>query len=700
MIDRKQLQCGIACIVAGVLMLMQPRADAQVPQKVHYQGYLTTAAGQPVTATVNMAFRLYNGAGTELHTETQSVVVGNGLFNAVLGTNPALNLPFDAPYFIGVTVGNDPEMTPRQALLASPYARQAASALSLAPSATVPATSITGTVGAAQIAGNAVTQSKLSPLSGGTAGKVLGTDGTNLIWQSDANSGGTVTSIATGTGLIGGPITNSGTIALASSNLLPTTPCASGQVPKWDGSAWQCATDNDTNNAVNDARYLRQGGSAFGATAKVGTTDAQPFELIVNSQRVGRFEFGTVTPSVIGGSGSNSVTAGAFASTIAGGGAPGTTYPLPSGGGSPFACGGSGPCANVVTDIFGTVGGGVANRAGDAAGAIDSASYATVSGGAGNIASGYGATVIGGVENRAGNAYAVAGGAFNTATGDKSVISGGWNNNASGSFATIAGGDHNKAAGGSSAIGGGAFNEVTAGANHAVVPGGHRNKATAPFATVGGGLLNAATGSHSTVPGGSKNVAQGNYSVALGRRAIVNSAGSFVFSDGTDADFISGVDNEFLVGAVNGVGLWTSKPFFSTGCRIFPGAGTWTCTSDRATKTDIVDVSVNDVLQRLVSIPISSWRFRGEPVEVRHVGPMAQDFRAAFGLGHDDKSIGTVDAQGVALAAIQGLYRMLEARDETIRALQREVAELGNTIRKPGPAKARGPSGSAVQRQR
>jgi hypothetical protein len=52
-----------------------------------------------------------------------------------------------------------------------------------------------GGVGPTQLAANAVTQSKLSPLSGAASGKVLGTDGTNLQWQSDANSGGTLTAV-------------------------------------------------------------------------------------------------------------------------------------------------------------------------------------------------------------------------------------------------------------------------------------------------------------------------------------------------------------------------------------------------------------------------------------------------------------------------------------------------------------------------
>ena len=100
----------------------------------------------------------------------------------------------------------------------------------------------TGGVGTTQLAANAVTQAKLSPLSGAAAGKVLGTDGTNLQWQTDANSGGTVTNIATGTGLTGGPITATGTVSLATSYQMPQS-CTNGQVPKSNGAGgWACGT--------------------------------------------------------------------------------------------------------------------------------------------------------------------------------------------------------------------------------------------------------------------------------------------------------------------------------------------------------------------------------------------------------------------------------------------------------------------------
>ena len=78
---------------------------------------------------------------------------------------------------------------------------------------------------------------------GCTNGQVAKSNGSNA-WTcaNDANSAGTVTSVATGAGLTGGPITATGTVNLASTQLLPTVPCATNQVARWNGSAWVCAT--------------------------------------------------------------------------------------------------------------------------------------------------------------------------------------------------------------------------------------------------------------------------------------------------------------------------------------------------------------------------------------------------------------------------------------------------------------------------
>jgi len=102
-----------------------------------------------------------------------------------------------------------------------------------------------------------------------------------------------------------------------------------------------------------------------------------------------------------------------------------------------------------------------------------------------------------------------------------------------------------------------------------------------------------------------------------------------------------------------------------------PGAASWSFTSDRNTKEDIKPVDPRAVLEKLTRIPIAEWNYIG--YEQRHIGPMAQDFHAAFPLNESDTSLNDADLHGVALAAIQGLNQKLEQRDET---LDREKAAL------------------------
>jgi hypothetical protein len=103
-------------------------------------------------------------------------------------------------------------------------------------------------------------------------------------------------------------------------------------------------------------------------------------------------------------------------------------------------------------------------------------------------------------------------------------------------------------------------------------------------------------------------------------------------------------------------------------------AGTLTQNSDRTTKTDVEAVSPSDVLGRVLALPISTWRKIGEPDT--HLGPMAQDFAAAFGLGVNDRSIAPIDLGGVSIAAIQGLHAEVEEKQRQIEALQERLAAV------------------------
>jgi hypothetical protein len=108
-------------------------------------------------------------------------------------------------------------------------------------------------------------------------------------------------------------------------------------------------------------------------------------------------------------------------------------------------------------------------------------------------------------------------------------------------------------------------------------------------------------------------------------------------------------------------------------------AGAYSPSSDRNAKENFAEVNPSEMLEKVAALPISRWNFKQDP-DAEHVGPMAQDFRAAFGLGTDDKHIATVDADGVALAAIQGLNQKLEARlaaqSEEMRTKNSQIGAL------------------------
>jgi hypothetical protein len=101
-------------------------------------------------------------------------------------------------------------------------------------------------------------------------------------------------------------------------------------------------------------------------------------------------------------------------------------------------------------------------------------------------------------------------------------------------------------------------------------------------------------------------------------------------------------------------------------------AGTINPPSDRALKIDFAPVDPREVLERVVTLPVATWRYRDDPALQRHLGPTAQDFQAAFRLGDGERTIATVDADGVALAAIQGLNAKLE-RELTEKTAQIEA---------------------------
>ncbi len=290
---------------------------------------------------------------------------------------------------------------------------------------------------------------------------------------------------------------------------------------------------------------------------------------------------------------------------------------------------------------------------------------------------------------RTGSVDGASGGAISgsLAVGSGNSISGpdcfaaGRNNVISANFGSIGGGDTNTVNGIYGAIGGGQLN--LAGAVSAVA-GGFNNAAANSYAAIGGGESNTVLGAYATIPGGRGNRADGVYSFAAGHRARASHAGCFVWADSSNADFTTTADEQFIIRADGGVGIGTNAPGFplemASGAHVTVG-GVWTNASDKRLKENFESVDREDLLKKISELPIERWNYKNEDESIQHIGPVAQDFYALFGVGNDDRSISTIDPAGIALAAIQELDKKmkrieeLETRLDAMESLMRDVLD-------------------------
>lgn len=190
------------------------------------------------------------------------------------------------------------------------------------------------------------------------------------------------------------------------------------------------------------------------------------------------------------------------------------------------------------------------------------------------------------------------------------------------------------------------------------------------------GYLSTASGDYATAIG-YRCIADGDYSVALGQRADTDfRAGCFVFADAASVTpLLSSAYNQFLVRASGGIRFYSNSTQ-TAGVQLSAGSGTWSNLSDRNTKNNITAVNPRAILEGVLKLPIATWNYKSQEEKFRHIGPMAQDFFAAFKVGEDDKHISSVDPDGVALAAIQGLHAELVERDEKLADQQKQISDL------------------------
>ena len=293
------------------------------------------------------------------------------------------------------------------------------------------------------------------------------------------------------------------------------------------------------------------------------------------------------------------------------------------------------PGLNNVFAPLAFIGGGENNQA--------TGPWSTIGGGQGNLVSGAHATVGGGQGNRARRLFA--------------TVGGGYGNTAAWFYSTVGGGLNNRATGRSLVAG------------YSTVGGGKDNAAIDTGSTVGGGISNTAEGRHATVPGGLANYAGGSHSFAAGRRARAAHNGAFVWGDSFDGDKRSSAVDQFNVYAGGGVRMFTNSAA-TTGVLLAAGGSTWTMVSDRDAKENVEPVDARAVLDKVAELPLATWNYKAQDDSIRHMGPMAQDFHAAFGLGLGEKTIDTIDPNGVALAAIQGLNEVVREKDAEIEELR------------------------------
>jgi hypothetical protein len=422
----------------------------------------------------------------------------------------------------------------------------------------------------------------------------------------------------------------------------------------------------------------------------LGTMDNTALDVKVNNTTALEIRPAPTLPNIVGGLAAfrpSVVSTNASGVVIAGGMAP-----------SGVVTGFGGGDFMAAYDDNGTIGGGFGNKVGTDNNDTTDAAFATVAGGVFNGAAGYAATV--------------AGGDGNLSAGSRSFVGGGYANEATGDFSTL---------------GGGFLNASTA--SYTTISGGSNNICSAVGATVPGGVNNGANGKYSFAAGQSAIAANdGAFVWADSQAGFFTSTANDQFSIrarggvrlNTDTSLIFGNTGKAMLKPDQGGSIELGDPtaaIFTTPYIDFhhdinPGAqdynvriindgeqtlkilrygsvvpmalfdiggltvnGTFVSSSDRNAKENFQPVDANEVLAKVAALPLTKWNYRDDTSST-HIGPMAQDFYAAFGVGPDDKHIATIDADGVALAAIQGLNQRLKEKDAAIEALQHRLERL------------------------
>ena len=174
-----------------------------------------------------------------------------------------------------------------------------------------------------------------------------------------------------------------------------------------------------------------------------------------------------------------------------------------------------------------------------------------------------------------------------------------------------------------------------------------------------------------------------DHTTAMGKFASNNGfSGTFIWSDGsaqaTADTFRNTANNEFAARATGGFRFRTNLGG-TTGCNLPAGSGVFNCTSSKLTKENFEVVDGEEILATLRNIPVTTWNYITEGKNVRHIGPMAEDFYKAFELGTGNTSIGVQDLASVSLAAVKALEErtaQLQAKSAEVDVLRAQLAAM------------------------
>jgi len=657
-------------VLLMIAMLAMSLWAAHVPELMNYQGILTNSIGAALDTTVSITFTIYDDStgGIPIWVETHpSVVVTDGLFNVRLGEFSAAGpdtIFHDPERWLGIVVGSDPPIEPRTRLVAAPYAFHAAFVDGFHSGPKNIDSGLYTLVGGDS---NTV-MSDYSVIAGGYGNEIDIINIGDTLFDTTSIAGNRsfgmgfrdypappayigpgifCQSLATGTVICGGA--------------KHKTPCSWSSVV---GGWFNLANDNGT--------FI--GGGAINRVGATIPCDCGWLSAIAGGQYnviEGHFGFigGGLANRILGCDNYNTLSGGhgneisGTKNTIAGG-EDNTVYNT----GSTIG-GGEDNSATGYPANYSTIAGGQSNNT--------ARSYASIGGGYDNTIGGAYSTIPGGSGNFMDNVEygTIGGGQLNKIEDNFGTISGGDSNYMNGEYGTIGGGYKDTVNGPYATVGGGSGNRASQ--DMATVSGGQQNKALGYNSTIGGGALNSAQGNCATIPGGMENVALGSWSFAAGKQAHADDDCSFVWADCCDASpFASSGNNTFNVRACGGTYIYSSGDL-STGVWLPSGGGAWQAVSDREMKRGIQPVDGVAILDKLDQLPVSRWYYKNQDPSIQHIGPMAQDFHALFGVGDDDKSISTIDPDGIALAAIKELHKVQKELTAKVQQIEHLEAQIG-----------------------